>query len=117
MEGQRRPLARVGLSTPGVDAKLEVSIPSGDLIRSPRVPLGAPKTPERSHVPVDHAALAAGTHHGATYHQLEAFLRAVSGQAPVAVSADDGLRAVAVGVAAELSARERRVVTLAELGA
>jgi hypothetical protein len=32
------------------------------------------------------------------------------------VTADDGLRAVAVGVAAELSIREKRVVTMAELG-
>jgi predicted dehydrogenase len=100
----------------GDAAKLEVSIPSGDLVRSPRVPLGAPKTPRRSHVGVDAAALEAGTHHGATYYQLEAFLRAVQGEGPVMVTADDGLIAVAVGMAAEISARERRVVTLAELG-
>jgi len=32
------------------------------------------------------------------------------------VTAEDGLRAVAIGAAAELSARERRVVALSEFG-
>jgi myo-inositol 2-dehydrogenase / D-chiro-inositol 1-dehydrogenase len=34
----------------------------------------------------------------------------------VLVTADDGLRAVAIGVAAEISAREKRVVEMTELG-
>ena len=97
-------------------AKIETTIPTGDVIVSPRVPLGAPKQPLRSHVAVDEAVLAAGTHHGSVYFQLRAFLDAVKGQGPVLVSADDGLRSVAMGIAAETSARERRVVTMAELG-
>lgn len=32
------------------------------------------------------------------------------------VTADDGLRAVAIGLAAEISARENRAVTMAEMG-
>jgi myo-inositol 2-dehydrogenase / D-chiro-inositol 1-dehydrogenase len=96
----------------GDAAKLEVSIPSGDLVRSPRVPLAAAKRPERSHVAVDAAALAAGTHHGATYYQLDAFIRAARGEGPVQVTAQDGLRAVAVGAAAEISVAERRVVAV-----
>ena len=68
------------------------------------------------HVPVDAKALKAGTHHGATFHQLKAFLAAVAGEGPVMVTADDGLRAVAIGAAAEISARERRVVEMSELG-
>ena len=100
----------------GDQAKLEVSIPSGEIVLSPRVPLGSPKKVERRHVPVDEAALKAGSHHGATYYQLAAFLDAVKGRGPVQVTAEDGLRAMAIGAAAELSAREKRVVTLAELG-
>jgi predicted dehydrogenase len=100
----------------GDQARLEVSIPSGELVHSPRTPLGAPKAPVRSQVAVDEAVLRAGTHHGSTYFQLTAFIEAVRGRGPVSVTADDGLRAVAIGAAAELSAREKRVVTLAELG-
>ncbi len=100
----------------GDAAKLEVMIPDGDLIFSPRVAYREPKRVERTHVEVDSTALAAGTHHGATFHQLQAFVAAVRGEGPVAVTADDGLRAVAIGLAAEISAREHRVVEMAELG-
>lgn len=104
------------LTAIGDRAKLEAFIPSGDLVFSPRVPLGSPKQAVRSHVPVDPAALAAGTHHGSVYYQLLAFLAAIARRGPVEVSAEDGLRAVAVGVAAEISAREARAVALSELG-
>jgi len=100
----------------GDKAKLEVLIPDGDLIHSPRVPWGAEKPITRTHVETPAEALAAGHHHGATYFQQEAFLRAVRGEGPVVVTAEDGLRAVAMGLAAEISAREHRVVSLAELG-
>ena len=88
---------------------------SGELVLSPRVPLGAAKQTKRTHVDVDAAALRAGTHHGATYYQLAAFLDAVRGRGPVQVSAGDGLAAVIIGAAAELSAREGRVVRITEL--
>ena len=97
-------------------AKLEVFIPSGDVVHSPRVGFLQPKQVTRTHVAVDPAALAAGSHHGATFHQLEAFLAAVAGDAPILVTTQDGLRAVAIGVAAEISAREKRVVAMSELG-
>jgi myo-inositol 2-dehydrogenase/D-chiro-inositol 1-dehydrogenase len=77
--------------------------------------LGAAKRVQRTHVPVDPAALEAGHHHGATFHQWRAFLDAAAGRAPVLVSARDGLVAVAMGLAAERSAAERRAVTLAEI--
>lgn len=104
------------LTAVGDAAKLEAFIPSGDLVHSPRVPLGAPKQAVRHHVPVDEAALIAGTHHGSVYYQLLAFIKAVRGSGPVQVTAEDGLRAVAIGAAAEISAREKRVVSMAELG-
>ncbi len=98
----------------GDRAKLKVTIPSGELVFSPRVPLGQSKTVTRTRVAVDPAALAAGSHHGSTYYQLSAFIDAVSGRGPVLVTADDGLRAVAIGAAAELSLREKRLVKLDE---
>ena len=100
----------------GDAARLECLVPPGDLVFSPRTGYGNPKRPERVHVPVDPAALAAGTHHGATWHQHQRFAAAVRGEGAVEVTADDGLRAVAMGVAAEVSAREYRVVPMAELG-
>src|SRR5580700_6774366 len=84
----------------GDKAKLEVTIPSGDLVFSPRVPLRAPKEVRRTNVPVDEAALKAGSHHGATFYQLGAFLDAVHGRGPVQVTAEDGLKAVVMGAAA-----------------
>ena len=98
----------------GDKAKLEVTIPGGDLIFSPRTGFRAPKAVVRTHVDVDPAALQAGTHHGSTYYQLAAFIDAVRGRGPVQVTAEDGLKAVAIGAAAELSAREKRVVRLDE---
>ena len=110
-EVQQEAIAAVGDA-----AKLEVTIPSGVLVHSARTAPGAPKTPMRTHVDVDAAALHAGTHHGATYYQLAAFLRAVKREGPVQVTAQDGLAAVRMGLAAELSAREKRVVRISELG-
>jgi myo-inositol 2-dehydrogenase / D-chiro-inositol 1-dehydrogenase len=104
------------LTAVGDMAKLEAFIPSGDLVHSPRTPLGEPKRAVRRHVAVDQAALAAGTHHGSVYYQLLAFLDAVRGRGPVHVTAEDGLRSVAIGAAAEISAREKRVVAMSELG-
>lgn len=53
-------------------------------------------------------------HYGATYYQHLAFLRAVRGEGPVEVTAQDGHRAVVIGAAAELSACEHRAVDIAE---
>lgn len=103
------------IAATGDKARLEVLVPPGELIFSPSVPLHAPKQVEREMVAVDGAAMAAGSHHGATFHQHEAFARAVRDGAPVEVTARDGLLAVAIGTIAEISARERRAVELKEL--
>lgn len=100
----------------GDEARLEVFIPEGAIVRSPRTGFGNPKRAERTYVEVDAAALAAGSHHGSTFYEHQRFIAAVRGEAPVEVTAEDGLRAVAIGAAAELSAREKRVVEMAELG-
>lgn len=103
------------MSATGDKGRLDVLIPPGDLVWSPRVPWPGPKSVERWHVAVDEAAMDAGSHHGATFYQHEAFARAVRGEGEVQVTARDGLMAVAIGAAAELSAREKRVVEMAEL--
>jgi len=100
----------------GDDARLEVFVPEGALVHSPRTGFMNPKTPERIVVGVDPKALEAGSHHGATFYQHQAFIAAVRGEGTVEVTADDGLRAVAIGVAAEISAREKRVVEMSEIG-
>lgn len=103
------------MSATGDKGRLDVLIPPGDLVWSPRVDWRGPKAVERWHVEVDPAALAAGSHHGSTYYQHVGFASAVRGQGDVKVTAHDGLMAVAIGVAAEISAREHRVVDMAEL--
>lgn len=104
------------MSATGDRARLDVLIPPGDLVFSPRVDWRGPKAVERTHVSVDAAAMEAGSHHGATFFQHQAFAAAIRGEGPVQVTAEDGLRAVAIGTAAEISAREHRVVEMAELG-
>jgi myo-inositol 2-dehydrogenase / D-chiro-inositol 1-dehydrogenase len=96
----------------GDTARLDCLIPSGELIFSPRTGFMQPKAVEREHVAVDEAALKAGSHHGSTFYQHQKFIAAVRGE----VTAQDGLMAVAIGTAAEISAQEKRVVTMSELG-
>ena len=100
----------------GDKARLDVLIPEGALVFSPRVPLRAPKQVERQVVEVDETVLKAGTHHGSTFYEHQKFIAAVRGEGPVEVTAHDGLMAVAIGAAAEISAREKRAVSMSELG-
>ena len=104
------------IAATGDKARLDCFIPAGELVHSPRVGFMNPKRATREIVHTDAAALAAGQHHGSTFYQHQHFAAAVRGEGPIIVTADDGLRAVAMGAAAELSAREHRVVTMAELG-
>jgi predicted dehydrogenase len=103
------------LAAVGETGKIEAFIPPGDLVFSPRVPRGEPKQIRRTRVAVEERVLAAGTHFGATYFEQRAFLDAIREGRPAEVTAEDGMRAVAMGWAAELSAREKRVVEMAEL--
>ena len=100
----------------GDKARLDVFIPEGALVFSPRVGFRNPKRVERQVVETDAAALRAGSHHGSTFYEHQKFNAAVRGAGPVEVTAADGLAAVAIGVAAEISAREKRAVEIAELG-
>ncbi|HLZ73765.1 Gfo/Idh/MocA family oxidoreductase [Phenylobacterium sp.] len=100
----------------GDKARLDVLIPEGAIVYSPRVGVRNPKRVERQVVEVDPAALKAGSHHGSTFYEHQKFIAAVRGEGPVEVTAHDGLMAVAIGMAAEISAREKRVVEMSELG-
>ncbi|RMB37456.1 putative dehydrogenase [Sphingomonas sp. PP-F2F-G114-C0414] len=100
----------------GDAARLEVLIPEGALIHSPRVGFRNPKRATRRVVAVDPVALDAGSHHGSTFYEHQKFIAAVRGEGTVEVTARDGLMAVAIGTAAEISAREHRVVEMRELG-
>lgn len=104
------------ISATGDKARLDCLIPAGDLIFSPRTGFRNPKAPERTHVAVDEAALKAGSHHGSTFYEHQKFYGAVMEDKPVEVTAHDGLMAVAIGTAAEISAREKRAVEMSELG-
>ena len=81
-------------------------LPTPQLIVSPR----RPDTPFTIELPVDPALLAAGDHNGSTYYQHKRFCAAVRGEGPVEVTLEDGWRAVAMGMAAQRSAREGRAV-------
>ncbi len=88
-------------STAGAGRKAEIVV-------SPREPQG----PRRREIEVDAAVLKAGHHHGATYFQHLGFRKTVLEGAPVEVSLTDGLKAVVIGLAAELSLRESRAVAI-----
>jgi predicted dehydrogenase len=95
----------------GDRGKVECFIPESTLVIGRR----APRAVTSEHVAVDERALAAGHHHGSTYFQHLRFFDAVTKGARVEVTAEDGLRAVAMGAAAELSARAKRPVELREV--
>ena len=100
----------------GDEARLEVLIPEGAIVHSPRVGFRNPKNVSRRVVHTDETALNAGSHHGSTFYEHQKFNAAVRGEGAVEVTARDGMMAVAIGAAAELSAREKRVVTMEEMG-
>lgn len=110
------------ISAIGPNAKIEALVPGpgrfwpehlGDapvpqVIISPRDPKG----PRVVAVPVDPNLLAAGDHNGSTFYQHQHFNDAVRGLGGVEVTASDGAKAVAMGLAAQESARTGQAVRL-----
>ncbi len=79
------------------------------VIESPRNPAG----PIETATPVDTALLAVGDHNGSTFYQHQGFLELVRGErAAPAVSLQDGLQAVRMGMAAQESANRGEAVAL-----
>jgi myo-inositol 2-dehydrogenase/D-chiro-inositol 1-dehydrogenase len=100
------------IAATGDRGKAEVFVPAHRLVLTRR------DRAERTTVEleVDPRAKVLGAHHGSTFFEHVAFRDAIrSGGHPI-VSAADGALAVAVGVAGERSAKERRPVELRELG-
>lgn len=83
--------------------------PVAQMIVSPRDPKG----PRMLEIPVDPALLEAGDHNGSTFYQHQRFLEVVRGQrAAPDVTVQDGIWAVRMGLAAQTSISEGRVVEL-----
>ena len=115
------------ISVVGSDAKVECQIPGPgrfwpvetlgpapipQMILSPRSPQG----PQLQEIPVDEALLAAGDHNGSTYYQHVGFRRAILEQGPVEVSMSDGLRAVAIGMAAQAAIEQGQAMIMTHDG-
>lgn len=98
------------ITATGDIGKVECAIPDGTIA------LGVRETRkwESRAVPVEEHILKAGFHHGATYFQHLAFLDAIRSGHPPEVDARDGLLAVALGLAAQRSIEEGRVVEMSE---
>lgn len=94
----------------GDAGKLECRIPSGNLIVGRRDPFSV----EKIHVEVPDEILALGYHYGATWHQHKAFMKALANGTGPEVTALDGLKAIAIGLAAHRSIEERRPVDMSE---
>lgn len=85
--------------------------PTPKLIVSPREPKG----PYKQNIPVDPDLLEAGDHNGSTFYQHQKFLELVRKErANPEVSLNDGKMAVLMGLAAQISIVEKRVVEMSE---
>ena len=98
------------ISVVGERGKVEAGVPSSTLF------VGLRESGERrtETIPVDPDVLAAGHHHGSTYFEHVAFRKAVLDGSTPEVGLNDGLKAVAMGLAAERSIEERRPVDMSE---
>ena len=110
------------ISAVGPDGKIECFVPgpgrfwdtklgpapTPQLVVSPRHPKG----PVTHDIPVDPQLLAAGDHNGSTFYQHQRFNAVVRGAGAIEVTLDDGARAVALGLAAQESARIGQAVLL-----
>jgi len=91
---------------------------SGDAPSNPRIPPLPGQYEVNTSVEtigVDEKLLEAGFHEGATFFELKDFIETAQARRPAVVTARDGTLAVAMGVAAELSLREKRMVAIAEV--
>ena len=111
MFGEASPAEQEIVAT-GDEGRAACAVPASELTVGRR----AAGRSETTVIDVAPELLAAGSHHGATWFEHEAFLAALRAGAPPAVGLGDGLAAVAMGVAAERSIAERRPVDMAELG-
>ena len=100
------------IAATGSGGKVECLLPQSTLVVGRR----EPRKVEETHIELDEHVKEAGFHHGATYFEHLAFLDAIRRGSPPEVSVSDGLRAVALGVAAQTSIEQKRPVDMQELG-
>ena len=100
------------VSVVGDVGKVEAFLPSGEF-RLGRRDGGWPGV--QVEIVTDESVAYEGGHHGASYLEHRDFLEAIRTGSVPGVTLDDGLRSVAVGVAAHRSMAERRVVDVAEV--
>jgi predicted dehydrogenase len=101
----------------GAKGKIETGVPSHQSgISSSHIRIGFRKNNEvkQEKITVDKTILEAGHHHGSTFYEHKAFINAILNNLLPEVSLNDGLVAVAIGEAAELSIKENRVVLMSE---
>ena len=101
----------------GSKGKIETGVPadaSGKDSSDVRIGLRNSNEPKKEKVIVDKNILAAGQHHGSTYFQHLEFIKSIKNNLLPQVSLNDGLQAVAIGQAAELSIKENRVIKMKE---
>ncbi len=99
------------IAATGDVGKVECFIPESTLVVGRR----HPREVKTETIDVDSDVLAAGAHHGSTFAAHLAFRAAVLEGGSAAVTAHDGLMAVAMGAAAERSAAEGRPIRIDEL--
>jgi predicted dehydrogenase len=101
----------------GSIGKIETAVPSNDSgisISDVRIGLRESEKAKKETIAVDEQILAVGHHHGSTFYEHQSFIKAIQSNSLPEVSLNDGLVAVAIGEAAELSIKEGRVVEMNE---
>ncbi len=101
----------------GSIGKIETAVPSnnsGISISDVRIGLRESGKAKKETIAVDEQILAVGHHHGSTFYEHQSFIKAIRANSLPEVSLNDGLVAVAIGEAAELSIKEGRVVEMNE---
>jgi predicted dehydrogenase len=99
----------------GDKGKIETAVPSarsGKNASELRIGFRKDNRTHNETVEVDEKILKVGNHHGSTYYEHLSFLEAIKNNTPPEVSLEGGLRAVAIGEAAEISIKENRVVMM-----
>eukprot|EP00298_Acanthocystis_sp_HF-20_P000083 c10099_g1_i1.p1 GENE.c10099_g1_i1~~c10099_g1_i1.p1 ORF type:complete len:380 (-),score=159.79 c10099_g1_i1:25-1143(-) len=112
------------ISVCGSHAKIEALIPESvvyigkrDLITPiSSLPPKHEKHLEQVKLPVSQSLKDIGYHEGSTYFELCGFFDAIRTKKNPEVGVVDGVKAVMMGIAAEISAKEKRVVRMSEFG-
>ena len=86
-----------------------------DICKRERCPFAVVGKTTTENIDVDKKIIEAGHHHGSTYYEHLAFLKAIESTSAPEVSLEDGLIAVAMGEAAEKSIKQGRLINLEEI--